>query len=176
MSKTNSVTKPATLIVDLPDDAPPLGFDPFSESFDWSEVLPDNYWAMESLQERATALGGWPVYTPSHVALQQVIDPTDKDPDLSPKLVMYFKESAPALVLNKSRCQMLSAMTGTRNPALWAKRLTAVSLEVGVYNGKGQIIVTRPDDTADGFDTKPAPKGTAAPMSVDEINDALGLG
>lgn len=164
-TKTKAVALPATFEIDMPNPES-LGFDHTLPSFDWAEVLPDNYWNMEALEARRDSLGGWPVLTPAKVVVQPVYDPQDPEDkrDMSPKLVMYFEESCPALVLNKSRCQMLSNLTGTRNPAQWVNRLGLVNLETGLYNGKGQIIILPVDDTADGFDTGP---------DITEVNDIL---
>ena len=164
-SKSTAVVAPATFEIDMPNPES-LGFDHTAASFDWAEVLPDNYWSMEGLEARRKSLGGWPVLTPDKVVVQAVYDPQDAEDkrDMSPKLVMYFTESAPALVLNKSRCQMLSDQTKTRNPTQWVGRLGQVVLESGIYNGKAQICIYVADDTADGFDTGP---------DVTEMNDIL---
>lgn len=143
------------LVLDMPDHAPPLGFDPMADGFDWSDVLPDNYWSMELVQARTAALGGAPIYTPSHVTVQPVFDPTmaEKDRDMTPKLVMYFVENAPGLVLNKSRCELATELTGSRNPAYWARSLGPIALEVGILNGKAQIVFSpvTPNDDDLGF-------------------------
>lgn len=164
-TKPTAVALPETFVIDIPNPQS-LGFDHTLPTFDWSEVLPDNYWSMEGLDARRQSLGGWPVLNPSHVSVQAVYDPQDAEDkrDMSPKLVMYFQESCPALVLNKSRCQQLSNLSGTRNPAQWVSRLGRVSLENSIYNGKAQICIMPVDDTADGFDTGP---------DVTEVNDIL---
>jgi hypothetical protein len=114
---------------------------------------------MEGLEERKEALGGWPVLTPSHMALQPVFDPQDPEDkrDMSPKLVMYFKENSPALVFNKSRAQMASKFTGTRNPRYWVQNLPRIVLMTGIWNQKAQIVFELAPPDAD----------------VDEINDEL---
>ena len=143
MSNNNhAVATKESFVIEMPDNSPALGFDPMADNFDWTDVLPDNYWSMEALSERKEALGGWPALTPDRMVLQPVYDPTDDEDkrDMSPKLVMYFKESSPALVFNKSRCQMASQYTGTRNPRLWAERLSMIELRNDIYNNKAQIV------------------------------------
>lgn len=137
-----------SFVISMPDNGPALGFDPMAETFDWTDVLPDNFFSMENLEERAKNMGGWPLYRPQRVELMPVYDPMDDEDkrDMSPKLVMYFAEipQGPGLVLNKSRCQMISEMSGTRNPRLWAEKLGPVVLECGLYNKKAQIVLTSP--------------------------------
>lgn len=143
MSKTKAITKPTTFDIDLPDDAAALGFDPNAESFSWFDVMPANYWSLELLEERKQLLGGWPVLTADKITLQQVIDPLDDNPDRTPKLVLHFAENAPAVVINKSRARLLTALTGTANPALWVERLPSkqLGIEAGILYGKAQIVL-----------------------------------
>ena len=131
----------SNLILEMPDGLA-LGFNPSLDNFDWSDVLPSNYWSLEALQEKFEDTGTYPVITPDYVKIQVITDPekADDQQDLSPKLVLYFKEATPALVLNKSRCQLISKMTGTRNPAKWLSILKdPIQLEAGILNGKAQI-------------------------------------
>jgi hypothetical protein len=147
MSEKSIKPAGAEFVVDMPDRAPALGFDPSDPAFTWRAVYPSNFWNLEELEERRKQLGGWPVLTPARVVIRPVFDPSDydgKEPPaeaLKPKLVIEFAEAAPGLVLNKSRCEMLTRMTGSPNPQLWAARLGPVSLSVGVFGGKAQIIV-----------------------------------
>jgi len=170
-TKSTAVTvqSSVTFEIDMPNPEA-LGFDPTLPSFDWAEVLPDNYWSMESLTARRKSLRGWPVLTPAKVTVQAVFDPQDPEDkrDMSPKLVLYFEESSPALVLNKSRCQQLSDITRTRNPAQWVSKLGQVVLENGIYNGKAQICIMPVDDRLDGFDTDPSPD-----FDLDDVNQDL---
>lgn len=135
-----------TFEVAMPDDGPALGFDPNAESFNWREVLPSNFWSMDELEERRQQLGGWPVLTPGRVVIKPVYDPAEFEgravpqEELAPKIVLEFAESCPALVMNKSRCELATKITGTPNPARWASLLPALVLSVGVYNRKAQIV------------------------------------
>lgn len=61
--------------------------------------------------------------TPARVVIRPVVVPEDKEPDLSPRILMEFEEGVPALVFNKSRCQMAEKIASTPNPALWPQRL-----------------------------------------------------
>lgn len=130
------------LEVDMPNNAAPLGVDPFSADFRWDDILVDNYWSMEGVQKRYDETGEWPTFTPKMVAVQPVFDPQEEESkrDMTPKLVLYFVENAPGLVFNKSRCQLASDLTGTSNPGLWASRLGRIQLRAGVLNKKAQII------------------------------------
>ena len=133
--------------VAMPDHAPALGFDPSDPAFTWRAVYPSNYWNMDELEERRRQLGGWPVLTPARVVVKPVYDPAEfdgKEPppeELRPKLVLEFVEAAPALVLNKSRCELLTDITGTPNPTRWAALLGPVELSVAVLNKKAQIAI-----------------------------------
>lgn len=161
MSKDNGkalAAVPAGFAVEMPDHAPALGFDPAAPGFSWREVMPSNYWSIDELEERKRQLGGWPVLTAARVVIKPVYDPAEYDgkappaEELRPKIVLEFAESAPALVLNKSRCQQVTELTGTPNPALWAERLGAVALEVGLLNKRAQILLApAPDDDPENW-------------------------
>lgn len=134
---------PAGFAVDMPDEAPALGFDPLAPSFSWQEVYPDNFFNEENIKARKAALGGWPVLTPKRIVVRPVVDPEDKEPDLSPRFVLEFEESGPALVFNKSRCQMAERLTGTSNPHFWAERLGKIVLMWGDFNKRLQLVFER---------------------------------
>ncbi|MCA9923065.1 MAG: hypothetical protein KC421_11870 [Anaerolineales bacterium] len=165
MSKSKAVAKQEMFTVDMPDNAPALGFDPAAPSFNWREVLPSNFWSMDELEERQQQLGGWPVLTPARVVIKPVYDPAEyegKEPppsELVPKIVLEFAEASPALVMNKSRCEMATKITGTSNPAKWAAKLPRLVLINGVYNKKAQIVI------------EPAPNGETA--DLDDLNADL---
>ena len=169
MSKSKAVAKQEMFIVDMPENAPALGFDPAAPAFNWREVLPSNYWSMDELEERRQQLGGWPVLTPARVVIKPVYDPAEyegKEPppsELAPKIVIEFAEAAPALVMNKSRCEMASKITGTPNPAQWAAKLPRLVLSVGVYNRKAQIV----------FEPAPTGKTGFENADLDEMNAEL---
>lgn len=169
MSKSKAVAKVESFAVEMPETSPALGFNPELPSFNWREVLPSNYWSMDELEERKEQLGGWPVLTPAKVVIKPVYDPAEyegKEPPLSeltPKIVLEFAEASPALVMNKSRCEMATKITGTPNPTQWASKLGKVVLSVGVYNRKGQIIL----------EAAPAEKSKAAKQSLDDLNKDL---
>jgi hypothetical protein len=179
MSNKNAVALPQTFTVDMPDNAPALGFDPAAESFNWREVLPSNYWSMDELEERRQQLGGWPVLTPARVVIKPVYDPAEwegKEPpasELAPKIVLEFAEASPALVMNKSRCEMASKMTGTPNPARWGELLPALVLVVGVYNRKAQIVIEPAPANGMPRNGNGRHNGKTAEMSEEEVNAAL---
>lgn len=184
MSNSTSVTvyDPERFVVAMPDNAPALGFDINSDTFNWRDVMPSNYFSMEELQEMYNLVGGWPVYTPARIVIKPVYDPSEFDgkpvpqSELMPKIVMEFEESAPALVFNKSRCDMATKATGTPDPRRWCELLGPVVLSVGVYNQKAQIIMqpmqaqARPNGKARPAN---APKTTQRPVTVDAVNDEL---
>ncbi len=152
---------PNHFAVDMPNNAPPLGFDPAAAGFSWRDVYPSNYWNVDMVKEKYEALGGWPVYTPAKITIQPVEDPEDKKPDLSPKIVLHFVESVPALVFNKTRCTITQRLTGTPNPALWAARLPKqLILKVGTdkeFSAAEQVLIEpatpirRPSTMPDGY-------------------------
>lgn len=154
---------PEGFVVDMPNEAPALGFDPLAPSFSWQEVYPDNFWNEENIKARRAALGGWPVLTPKRVVIRPVIDPEEKEPDLSPRIVLEFEESGPALVFNKSRCQMAAAITGTSNPQLWAERLGKIELMWGDFNKRLQLV----------FERAPGEVGKNGRKTVDAVNEEL---
>lgn len=169
-------------VIAMPDNAPALGFDPNSDTFNWRDVMPSNYFSMEELTEMHDLMGGWPVYTPARVVIKPVYDPSEFEgkpvpqSELAPKIVMEFEESAPALVFNKSRCDMATKATGTPDPRRWAELLGPVVLSVGVYNQKAQVIIQPVQAQArPNAKTRPAnaPTRTGRPVTVDQINDEL---
>lgn len=179
MSK-NVPAVPQTFEVAMPDNAPALGFDPNAESFNWREVYPSNYFSMDELQELKENLGGWPVLTPARIVIKPVYDPAEwegKEPpasELAPKLVLEFAESAPALVMNKSRCEMATKITGTPNPARWGGALPALVLTVGVYNRKAQIVIEpAPANGVKNGNGNGRHNGKTSEMTDEEMNEAL---
>lgn len=176
---------PSMFAVEMPDRAPVLGFDVNAETFNWRDIMPSNYWNMDELQERYDALGGWPVLTPARIVIKPVYDPSEWEgkeipsSELAPKIVMEFIESAPALVFNKSRCDMATKATGTPDPRRWVELLGPVSLSVGVFNSKAQIII-RPENNQARPNGKPRPASAATvtgrplkAMPDNSINDEL---
>ncbi|MBX3057666.1 MAG: hypothetical protein KF770_14465 [Anaerolineae bacterium] len=158
--------------IEMPDEAPALGFDPMSEGFSWQEVYPSNYWNMERLDERKQQLGGWPVLTPARIVIKPVYDPSEFDgrtppPEaLAPRIVLEFAESVPALVFNASRCEIASKITGTPNPQKWATLLPPLMVSNGIYNKKAQIV----------FELAPTVAPPARPLSDEEaerVNEEL---
>lgn len=135
MAKNNDVAKMETFVVDMPLDGPALGFDPMAETFSWRDVLPSNYWNLDLLEEKATALGGNPVVTPARIVIKPVEDPElpEAAQDRSPKIVLEFVENVPALVFNKTRCTLATKLTGTPNPARWAEMLPPLELYAGAF-------------------------------------------
>jgi hypothetical protein len=152
MNDNNSLVKNGNnFVIEMPNNAPALGFDPLADSFSWYEVMPDNYWNEENVKAKRDVLGGWPVLTPGRIVIKPVIDPEDKDPDLSPRIVMEFAENVPALVFNKSRCQLATRFAGTPNPRFWADKLDKICLEWGEFNKHLQLIFSPVDNLPNGM-------------------------
>lgn len=154
-------------VVAIDPKAPPLGFDPHADNWNWQDVLPDNYFNRDNIKAKSEVLGGWPVFTPKRVLLASVPNPEEKKPDLSPKLVLEFEETPMQLVLNKTRCSLAAKLTGTVNPRQWAEKLPQLELYVGVdddWATSEQVL----------FRAAPvAPKPGKAVKTVEEINDDL---
>lgn len=185
MSDSTAVTvyDPNRFVVEMPDNAPALGFDVNADGFNWRDILPSNFWNMDELQERYDTLGGWPVFTPARIVIKPVYDPSEYDDgkpipthELAPKIVMEFEESVPALVFNKTRCDQATEATGTPDPRRWCELLGPVELRVGVFNKKAQIGIVpvnrpaRPNGKARPANT---PRTTQRPVTVDAVNDEL---
>lgn len=163
-----------TFVVAMPNDAAPLGFDPFNDGFTWHDVLPANYWNLDLLEEKATAMGGNPVVTPARIVIQTVVDPEvpEAQQDKTPKLVMEFVENVPSLVLNKTRCTLATKLAGTPNPAKWGELLPTLELYAGAYRDMAAAlqILFRPVANGNGNGRRAA----AAPAaSVDSVNEDL---
>lgn len=133
MTNKPAVINPNHFAVDMPHNAPALGFDWTAATFSWRDVMPSNYWNLDLLDEKIADLGGNPIVTPRQIVIQPVLDPErdEKQQDLKPKIVLYFHENVPALVFNVTRCNLAARITGTRNPALWAARLPKLELYPG---------------------------------------------
>jgi len=182
MAKNNAVEPVKTFVVDMPDNAPALGFDPMAESFSWRDVLPSNYWNLDLLEERVAILGGNPVVTPARIVIKTVDDPEiDEDKqDRSPKIVLEFVENVPALVFNKTRCTLATQMTGTPNPAKWAALMPPLELYAGAFRemANAMQILFRPTvGTGSAYAGKNG-NGSAVPNSQrgvggDDLNDDL---
>jgi hypothetical protein len=174
---SNKIVTRETFILQMPDDAPALGFDPNAETFSWRDVYPSNYWNLELLEERIELLGGNPVLTPAHIALKPVVDPElpEASQDKSPKLVLEFVENVPALVLNKTRCTIMSQLAGIHNPRRWLKALGDTRLELypGAYRemASAMQILFRP--VVGEGEGQPAGNGNGQPVDVAAANEEL---
>lgn len=165
-----------TFVVAMPGDAP-LSFDPFAEGFTWHDVLPANYWNLDLLEEKAAALGGNPVVTPARIVIQTVVDPEvpEAQQDKSPKLVMEFVESVPALVMNKTRCTIATKLTGTPNPAKWAELLPILELYAGAYRDMAAAmqILFRPARAEPAAKANGSGRRVTVPVDGDRLNEDL---
>lgn len=182
MAKNNAVEPVQTFVVDMPDNAPALGFDPMAESFSWRDVLPSNYWNLDLLEERVAILGGNPVVTPARIVIKVVEDPEvpEAQQDQSPKIVLEFVENVPALVFNKTRCTLATTMTGTPNPAKWAALMPPLELYAGAFRemASAMQILFRPtagngSAYAGNGNSKPIPNSERGLGDADALNDDL---
>lgn len=143
---------PEVFGVEIAADAPPLGFDPFAPDFDYTVIYPQKYINQDWMDEWLQMTGGNPVATVSRILVKRVPNPEKGETELSnipPDLVIEFSEAnIPALVMNKTRCSLATKLTGSRNPAAWAKALQGVKLELylGVNRdfSQGQQVLFRP--------------------------------
>lgn len=175
---TKQVAVKETFVVEMPDSAPALGFDPNGEAFTWQDVLPSNYWNLDLLEEKVAALGGNPVVTPARVVIRPVVDPEvdEARQDLSPKIVLEFVENVPALVFNKTRCTLATKLTATPNPRLWAERLPPLELYAGAFRemASAMQILFRPVAADDSRRRESRVQNRpAADATVADINDEL---
>lgn len=178
MSKSKNETAlvdPNTFMMKMPNAAPPVKFDINDPLFNWRMILTSNYWNMDALDEKKREMGGWPVFTPLRMVVKPVYDPSDYDENepippeaLIPRLVMEFAEAVPGVVMNKSRCEMVSNLTGTPDPRRWVERLGPVVLLNGIYNKKAQICIEAAPRANGNGKGNPGNAGT-----VEDINDDL---
>lgn len=172
----NAVAIRPAFEIDMPDNAPALGFDPNAETFSWRDVYPSNYWNLDLLEEKAKLLGGNPVLSPARFVIKPVLDPEIPEDfqELTPKIVLEFEEHAPALVFNKTRCTLMTKITGTPNPARWMEALNGIQLELyaGAYRDMAsamqilfRTVAARANDSSE--------HNAADKKSIEEINDDL---
>ncbi|MBE2198484.1 MAG: hypothetical protein IAE79_07715 [Anaerolinea sp.] len=176
MTNRNILTA-ETFVVAMPNDAAPLGFDPFNDGFTWHDVLPANYWNLDLLEEKAAAMGGNPVVTPARIVIQTVVDPEvpEAQQDKTPKLVMEFVENVPSLVLNKTRCTLATQLTNTPNPAKWVGLLPRLELYAGAYRDMAAAlqILFRPVTNGNGNGNGNGRRAAAPAAPVDSVNEDL---
>ncbi|MBX3056912.1 MAG: hypothetical protein KF770_10610 [Anaerolineae bacterium] len=180
MSKKNgNSVVPRDFLVDMPDEAPALGIDPYSDTFSWRDVLPQNYINLDWLEETTELLGGNPIATPARIVVKPVIDPEEREPDLTAKIVLEFEESnIPALVMNRTRCTLMTKLAGTPNPARWVGNLAGMRLEL--YAGAHRDFSTAmqplfrpaPGQGQNG-NGHPRPASPTADMSEEDLNKEL---
>ena len=172
-----ALTNVQTYVVSIPDSSPATGIDLFSDTLSWRDIYPSNFWNLDLLDEKIEALGGNPVYTPARIVVQPVVDPElpEEAQDRSPKLVLEFEESVPALVLNKTRCLLMSKLAGSPNPQHWIERLGGARLELyaGAYRDMAsamQILIRPVVGAGEG---KPAANGNGKSADVGQANAEL---
>ena len=129
-----SIATPKTFIVDMPNEAPPMSIDLYSDSLSWMDLLPSNYWNIDLANAKRDLLGGWPVLTVQSVIIKPVLDPElpDTKQDYSPKIVINFGPNQPELVCNKTRCKQIQEMTKTISPRRWGTLLAGKQVELYV--------------------------------------------
>lgn len=153
MSKKTAVTTiDPTFSVALEPTAPQLAIDPMAvEHFDWKVLYPSNFFNTDDLEDMRQELGGWPVYTPVAVTVEQVQDPEHPDPNKMADLVIAFAETSTRLVCNRTRCKLLASIAGTRDPRRWVAALGRLELFVGVEKSMSKMpqILVRPAPDGD---------------------------
>lgn len=175
---SNSVV-PRDFLVDMPNEAPALGIDPYSDTFSWRDVLPQNYINLDWLEEYTALLGGNPIATPARIVIKPVIDPEENDPDLTPKIVLEFEEAnIPALVMNRTRCTLMTKLAGTPNPARWVGNLAGMRLELYAganrdFSASMQPLFRPVAGTHEAWERSRAAASPVAGMSEEKVNEDL---
>lgn len=175
---SNSVV-PREFLVDMPANAPALGIDPYSDSFCWRDILPQNYINLDWLEDTTQLLGGNPIATPARVVIKPVIDPEEKEPDLTPKIVLEFEESnIPALVMNRTRCTLMTKLAGTPNPSRWVGNLAGMRLELYAGSERDFSAAMQPlfrpvPGTHEAWERNRPAASPVGGMSDEEVNDDL---
>jgi hypothetical protein len=160
-ARLNAQNAPTPIRVECPI---PQGMNVNDNSFSWTNIYPDNYFNLDGVASRARTIGGWPVFTISAVVIDRVVDPEAKEAlqDKTPKIIVEFQETSTRLVMNKTRCRMMEALTGSPHPAQWGAVMPKIVLYVGVEKGKEQVLIGHPTTT----------KLPTAPTSVVETTDS----
>lgn len=164
-ARLNAQNAPTPIRVECPI---PQGMNVNGEGFSWADIYPDNYFNIEGLLSRARTVGGWPVFTISEVVIDRVVDPEAKEAlqDKTPKIIVEFQETSTRLVMNKTRCRTMEALTGSPNPSQWGAVMPKVVLYVGVEKGKEQVLIGNPTTTK----LPPVPTSVAE-TSENELDD-----
>lgn len=123
-------TTQQTFVVEIPNETN-LPFDP-NQDFDWSLVYPQNYMSAEWLEEYRETNASWIQGHVVGVGLEVVQDPENPVENKAPDLVLYLAGGLPRVVMNKTRCKLMTQITRTRNPKLWAEQLRGKVLEFKV--------------------------------------------
>lgn len=159
MSKQLATTVTFAPTLEVPDSAPPLPVDVNNQHLTVDDLFPENFLSMAGLerwlQERNADAR---ILTVTAVSMELLYDPSngEKPKDGSWRPCLSFAETESKLVINKSRAEMLAAITQSPLVATWAN-VGAIAVKPGIANGKAQIVITRPPAAAD----------------VDQINDDL---
>ena len=145
---------------DVPDDAPPMPFDLSNPNIAFDDVLPDNYFSLDGLQQWLSDRNAESrVLTVVGVSMELLYDPAKEKPkDGSWKPCLRFAETPTLLVINKSRGEQLSRLVGSPLLAKWAEA-GQVCIKPGIANGKAQICI------------EPLPHDYDS--SVEDVNDDL---
>lgn len=154
-SKTTDLAVVTPLYVELPDNAPALGFDPLVD-FDWSLVYAQKYLSAEWLEELHEQTGQWLRASVESIGLEQVqVDADDPDPNKAPDIILKLPGTMPKIVMNKSRCTQMARICKTRSPRLWLQRLDGRELEFYVgtfrkFSTAAQVLIRLADDPTGG--------------------------
>lgn len=129
--------------LDVPKNAPKPPEWMFNPNATIDDALPSNYLSLEGLQEWLDDRNAESrVLTVNGVTCELLYDPEKEDADAGEwKPVLWFEETTSGLVINKSRGQMLKKLAGSPLVRNWAT-VGQVAIKPGIYNGKGQIVIT----------------------------------
>jgi hypothetical protein len=172
-AKPTNQTKALTVanfapLVEVADNAPKPKVDFYNPHLSFEDVLPENFFSMDSLQARLDARGGAEslILTIAKVSMELLFDAskgeTAKDGEWKP--VVWFEETETGLVINKTRGQQLTRLAGSPLLAAW-ERIGRVAIKPGIGNGKAQIVIGPVPGEGGGNALK-----NAVPLFEDEPN------
>lgn len=127
---STDLTTTDTFVIDLPKGTV-LPFDP-SKDFDWSLIYAQQYMSAEWLEEYHGTSEIWPTGMIVAIGLEVVQDPERPDETKKPDIVLQLSGGLPKVVMNKTRCKIMTRLTGTRNPHFWITRLRGKLLQFSV--------------------------------------------
>ena len=145
MTKAMEPAKPMMpTLLEVPEGAKPKPDLIWDENTTVDDLAPPRFFGLEAMQEsfrlRSKASGERVesmVLTIAGISQEYLCDP-DRPKEGDWKVCLSFEETPTMLVLNKTRLQQMSQITGSPFPMSWVT-YGKISLRPGLFNGKGQI-------------------------------------